>query len=345
MLITDNQGPRQLKTDTRQWNSGRVKFAVVGWKDKPEKNYIVFEKNFFGISKNKDQKFNLLNKDWDRLKQLIDGELATTTGWIIPNSIINKNELDSLVEKDPNILSRILSSKNLFKLSESSLESLDELIIKVYDVKKDKIDLILKKLSETSVTEIEKFGSLLEDLKLNQVSMMASLVYQKIKIIELLESLVISRESSEKDIHKVFESNPWLIGNRYEIVKSEKTLSDYLNISLKEDVEMGKRPDIIARIIPHTNDVVLVEFKSAQVKLKAKHIGQILEYKSLIHKYRPNTKIIHSFLFGYEKDDTFIDSNDVEIKTFSEIISERRSEYQSYQDILELGKEVNSEYN
>lgn len=345
MLELVDQGPKQLKADTRQWNSGRVKFAVVGWKNKPEKNYIVFEKNFFGSTKNPDQKFNLLHKDWDKLKQLIDEELTPTTGWSTPNSAINKEAIDLLIETDPDVLSKILSSKNLFKLSEASLESIDGIIVRVYELKKDKIDLILKKLAETSVDEIEKFGLLLKDLKLNQVSMMASLVYQKLKILELLESLVISKESSEKDIHKVFESNPWLIGNQYEIVKSEKTLSDYLNVNIKEDPEMGKRPDIIAKIIPRGDEVVLIEFKSPQIKLKAKHVGQILEYKSLILQYRPSTKIVHSFLFGYEKDNTFVSSNDVEIKTFSEIISERRSEYQAYQEILELGKEVDSDYN
>ena len=51
--------PKQLKSGTRQWNSGRIKFAVIGWKDKPEKNYIIFEKSFYGKTQWPDQKFNL----------------------------------------------------------------------------------------------------------------------------------------------------------------------------------------------------------------------------------------------------------------------------------------------
>ena len=60
--------PKQLKADTRQWNSGRVKFAVIGWQGKPDRNYIVFEKNFFGKSIYPDQKFNLRYADWLNLK-------------------------------------------------------------------------------------------------------------------------------------------------------------------------------------------------------------------------------------------------------------------------------------
>ena len=71
---TESEGPKQLKADTRQWNSGRVKFAVIGWENRPDDNYIVFEKNFFGQSKNPDQKFIYVYdpaKKWTFLVELI----------------------------------------------------------------------------------------------------------------------------------------------------------------------------------------------------------------------------------------------------------------------------------
>jgi hypothetical protein len=58
-VVKEAKKPKQLKTDTRQWTSGRVRFAVVGWEDRPEDNYIVFEKNFFGNNSTPDQKFIL----------------------------------------------------------------------------------------------------------------------------------------------------------------------------------------------------------------------------------------------------------------------------------------------
>ena len=33
--------PKQLRADTRQWHSGRVKFAVIGWEGKPEKKELI----------------------------------------------------------------------------------------------------------------------------------------------------------------------------------------------------------------------------------------------------------------------------------------------------------------
>lgn len=342
MIDINISNPKQLKSDTRQWNSGRVKLSVIGWDGKPDKNYIILEKNFFGKAIHPDQHFNLKQSDWENLKKLVDEEYLHFTGWKKFSSL-SKENISELLESDPNLLTKIFIPENLTKLSSASLESLDKFIVNVYEIKKDMVDLIIKRLSETNTEDVDKFGSLLQDLKLSQVSMMASMVYQKLKIIDVLEQTVISRESKERDIHRIFESNPWLLGNSYEILKSEKTLSDYLNVHIKVDPETSKRPDIIAKIVPNSADLVLVEFKSPQVKLKAKNIGQVLEYEEIIRQYRPNTKLVHKFLLGYEKENSFVMSKDVEIKTFSEIISEKKQEYQEYQNVLELGKEIDTE--
>jgi len=187
---------------------------------------------------------------------------------------------------------------------------------------------------------LEKFSSLLNDLKLSQISTMTDLVYQKLKIIDLLESTSIDYKNKEKDVHKIFEKNTWLLGKTYEIVSSDKSLTEYLEKNIKEDPETKVRPDIIARILPHSQDIVIVEFKKPGIKLKTKHIGQVLEYKALIKNLKPNVQNISCFLFGTEKDVTFFESADVKIKTFSEIVSELKYEYSEYQKILEIGNDL-----
>ena len=335
--------PKQLKADTRQWNSGRVKFAVIGWEGKPDRNYIVFEKNFFGKSIHPDQKFNLRYADWLNLKKLVDGELTNITEWEKTISVVDQKSLAKLIETDPDSLGKVLSNPNILKLSESSIESLDRLAIKLYEIKTDRIDLILKELSKSTSEDIVRFSSLLNDLKLNQISMMASLVYQKLKVIDLLEKTCCDITRSERDVHEIFERNCWMVGKEYEIIQSDRSLSTYLGENMPIDTETRKRPDIIAKKIPYTEDIVLIELKAPGVKLKANHIGQVLTYKALIQRNKPNVKNIHCFVYGYEKDMTFSMSNDAEIKTFSELISDLRAQYQEYQKVLEEGKEIDEE--
>lgn len=340
IIFARDDKPRQLKSDTRQWTSGRVKFAVIGWEAKPEKNWIIFEKNFFGKAQFPDQKFNLHFRDWANLKRLIDGELSPITGWEKTISVIDKKSLENLIDKDPDIFEKVLSNPNILKLSESSFESLDRIAVKIYEIKTDKVDLILKEISETSPSDLEKFSILLNDLRLNQVSMMTSLIYQKLKIIDLLEKVIINGRNKEVDVHQIFDKHPWLLGKNFEIVSSDKPLSEYLGKNLKDDPETRKRPDIIAKIIPYSEEVIIVELKRPGTKLKAQDIGQVLEYKVLVARYKPNIKKIHCFVFGYEKSDTFALSNDAVIKTFSEIVSGLRDEYKEYQKILDAGKET-----
>ena len=184
--MSEDKKPKQLKSDTRQWSSGRVHFAVFGWEGKPDDNYIVLEKNFFGNTKNPDQKFNLRYRDWQNLKKLIDSDISSVTEWEKTISVVDKASFEKLINDDPDIFSKLLANPNILKLSDSSFESLDRIAVKIYEIKTEKIDLILKKIAETTSPDLDKFSMLLNDLRLNQVSMMTTLVYQKLKIIDLL---------------------------------------------------------------------------------------------------------------------------------------------------------------
>jgi hypothetical protein len=335
--------PKQLKADTRQWKSGRVKFAVVGWEGRPDDNYIVFEKNFFGNSKTPDQKFILRGRDWTNLKRLIDGDLQEFSEWEKTIPTVDQAGLTVLISQHPDLFEKLLSNKNILKLSEASFESLDRLAIKLYEVKAERIDLILKALSATSSDDLTQFSRLLEDLRLNQVSTMASLVYQKLKVIDLLETTCTNPQKRERGVHDIFDKNSWLVGKQYEIVQSDRPLSKFMDENLPFEPDLKKRPDLILKVVPSSQDVVLVELKAPGVPLKADHIGQILTYRALIEKNKANVENVHCFVFGYEKSPSFCVSKDVVMKTFSELIAELRAEYREYTRIIESGKEIEAD--
>jgi hypothetical protein len=338
-----SEKPKQLKADTRQWNSGRVKFAVIGWEGRPQDNYIVLEKNFFGRSRNPDQKFNLRSRDWTNLKKLIDGDLQKYSEWERTVPTVDQAALTVLIADHPDLFEKVLSNPNILKLSEASLESLDRIAIKLYEVKTERIDLIFKELSIASGADLRRFSSLLEDLRLNQIATMASLVYQKLKVIDLLEVTCSNPRTLERDVHDIFDKNPWLVGKAYEIVQSDRPLSRYMAENAPMDPDLKKRPDLILKTVPTTQDVVLVELKAPGVALKAKHVGQVLEYKALILNNKPNVQNVHCFVFGYEKDHSFLLSKDAQMKTFSELIAELRAEYREYRKIIDNAKEVESD--
>ena len=278
----------------------------------------MLEKDFFGDSPHPPQRFLLRARDWENLKHVIEGP-GEADGWGMEagwSPVLNDQQIVALVAKNPELIEVVLASPNLGNLSGASLEALDRLARRVFEVKRENLDLIFRRLAESSMHTLRSFSSLLNDLHLNEVSLLSGLVYQKLKVIDLLERLVIDTTSSELAIHSIFESNPWLLGKGFEIVQSDRPLADYLEHRIKDDSDMRKRPDLIVSRVPHSDDILIVELKAPGVKLKADHIGQVLTYKALIKRYRPNVSAIRCFLFGYEKSDTFFESSDVQIKTF-----------------------------
>lgn len=332
-------GWKVLRRDTRQWTSGRVRFAVIGLLNYPGKNYILFEKDFFGRSRQLPQRFILHFHDWQNLKRLIDGDLIKETKWV-PSQAITEVMLKKILDENPDFLETILRVPNITKFSGVSLEALDRLAIRIFEIKRENVDLILKRLSESKDRELITFASLLKDLKLNQVSMLSSLVYQKLKIIDLLENLTSNRKISEKKVHEIFESNIWLCGKNFEIVQSDKSLNKYLDEKISKERGTQIRPDLIVKRIPYTEEIILIELKAPGIKLRADDVGQVLKYKAIIEQNKPSVKEIYCFLYGYEKSPTFTKSRDVIIKTFSELIGELRDEYAEYSKVLEIGQEI-----
>jgi hypothetical protein len=74
---------------------------------------------------------------------------------------------------------------------------------------------------------------------------MASLVYQKLKVIDLLDRTCANPKNRERDVHDIFDKNPWLMGKGYDIVQSDQQLSKYVDSQTRVDPDLQKRPDLI----------------------------------------------------------------------------------------------------
>jgi len=338
--------PRVLASDTRQWSSGLVRFAVIGIKGHPEKNYIVFEKNLVGRDSDS-QRFILRVHDYARLKTLIEGELAEQHAWALEEcgfQLVAGSELaERLVayaEESPEVVEKILELPNLGNLSGASFESIDRLALRVYEIQADNVDRVLDKLSRADADELTQFSALLDQLQLGQISVLANLVNQKLRVIDLFERVATDAGSLERQVHELIEQNPWIADRRYEICASDVPLQTYLQENAPDDPELKKRPDLIVRRVPHRAEVVIIELKRPSVKLRPEHVGQVLTYKSLVRRYEPNVQVIDCYLFGYERHQSFtIESADVTVNTYAELIAELRDEYREYLEALKSARD------
>jgi hypothetical protein len=332
-----------VASDTRKWTSGIVRFRVLTVEGHPEENYIILEKHLLGKPLTVGiQRFRLRLKDWNNLKRLIEIDLPEKHQWILENSGIsfvhgqNAVELSKFVNENPEFIGKILASPNLKLLSAASFESLSALAIKIYQVQSKNIEIVLRNLSKASPDEFVQFASILKDLRLGQVATLVNLVKQKLEIIELFDRLTGTQTTREKEIHQLIENNPWIVDKKYEILTSDKQLGEFLGREVKEDPELKKRPDLIVRKVPKHDELVLIELKRPEVMLTPRHVGQVLEYKSLIRRFKSSATTIGCYLFGYRRHPSHsIESQDVQVRTYSELVSSLRDEYQEYLKVLE----------
>lgn len=327
------------KRATRSWPGGLVSFSVICRESRPEQNYIIMEKVLPGRSgKAANQFFIMRLHDWSNLKKLIDGSEGEALGqgakWPVSTSEFSQEQLDELAANSETI-DRILQSPKIAELSDASFEALNKIGDRIYELKHDRIDQILGSIAKSPAESVDQVSSLLKAITLEQMSTLASLIYQKIKVLDLLEELTTDETVKERTVHELIEANPWLLGKSYEILSSDRSLKKYLDENALEDHITKKRPDLIVKAVPNTNDLVIVELKAPGIKLTAENIGQVLTYKAVIEKNKPNVGKIDCYLYGYEKGVNFTTSNDATIMTFSELIALRRAEYSEYLKITE----------
>lgn len=329
--------PKLLKQETRHWSSGYVRLALIGIEGHSEDNYISLEKRH--SSKNlphPEQRFNLRERDWKALKRLIDGvgndEFGGQSGWAPP--VLTDEQLASLIGTRPELLEVVLKAPNLGELSEPSLQALDRLSARIGELQFDQIELIFDRLAGSTGQAIADFSNLLRDLELEQVTALSRLVHQKLKTLDLLERVVADPERSERAVHEILDRNPWMLGSRYEIVQSDRTLATYLADEAPDDPVSRRRPDLIVKRTPHSDEILLIELKAPGVKLSAAHIGQVLSYRGVIERARPNLTQIDCFVIGYEKDITFTESRDAALMTFGELVNALRDELSEFERAL-----------
>jgi len=333
-----------IRQVTKKWTSGITNFSIVSDEEHPGRNYIILRRILLG-KPDKNQFFNLHLQDWERLKDIIEGEAIEDHKWSLKEKSGSETEallnLEKILESNPDFLEKILSNRNITNLTEGSFEALDKLGLRIYEIKAENLEFLLKRLSEAKTDELDNFVSILNQLRIGQISTIAELIRKKISIIKLLENLIKEKDTREMEIHKLLENNLWLLNNNYDLVRSDKPLSDYLSKCIKEDPKLGKRPDLIVKMfLQDINHIVLVELKRPFVKLNAEHIGQVLGYKGIIENHNPSIKDIDVFLIGYDLDPNMPKGlKDLQIDLLEDIVNKKRREFDEFLKILEDAKE------
>lgn len=229
--------------------------------------------------------------------------------------------------------------KKLKTASDDDATKLVEWVLRYYE--SNVLKELMHAIASADMHEAEKLAELVSQWGLSQLNGVAGIVDTQIKIIERLEELVASDKAYEIDLHKLVESNLWLIKEGLELWSSDKPLRKLLDGKIDQIYKKSQnlRPDLICRSRDSGRQAVIIEFKRPKEKIKMTHVTQALEYEGLIKRHRPNINF-ETYVIGREYDSAVLSVREKQSKaglylwSFEEVLQRSRARFEEILEIL-----------
>ena len=288
------------------------------------------------------EKFNLWVKTFLKkiLKEESKKQLTGQTTKILKSETIEsrlKGLPSSVRSKAKEVISALVAKMK--EQTEEDIIHFAGLILQYFEsnVLKELLDKILKADSN----DVEKLADLISEWGIRDVAGVANLIRQHIQIIKKLGDLVNKTDTQEKQIHKLFEKNLWLLDDKYKLWESNKSLKTILGESLDKGFDNQKylRPDLVC--LSSNSEAVIIEFKRPNVTISTNDLTQALNYKALIQKQMTAISNITIFVIGKQYDESVraIKGNQENagnfLMSYSEILSKAERRFRDILKILE----------
>lgn len=223
--------------------------------------------------------------------------------------------------------------------SDEDAKNLVEWVLRYYE--SNVLKELMNAIASADIGEAEKLGKLIQEWGLTQVNSVVGIIETQIKIIMRLEELVVSDKAEEIDLHKLIESNLWLVREGLELWSSDKPLKTLLegHVDTLYKERENIRPDIVCRSRQDGNEAVILEFKRPKEKVVMNHVTQALEYEGLIKKHRPNIQFV-TYVVGRKYDSAVLAIRDkqahagLHLWSFEEILQKARMRFEKILKIL-----------
>lgn len=261
------------------------------------------------------------------------------------DSLLNEPEIKTRLEKLPPHI-RGTASKvvrgiiaKLKTASDEDAINLIEWILRYYE--SNVLKELMNAIASADIKEAEKLGNLIQEWGLTQVNSIIGIIQTQIDIIIRLEELSMSDTAKEIDLHKLIESNLWLVREGLELWSSDQPLKTLLDGHIS-DIYKGKedlRPDIVCRSRAEGTEATIIEFKRPKEKITMEHVTQALKYEGIIRTHRPNINYI-LYVVGREYDPSVLAIKDKQEKaglylwSFEEILQRTRMRFEEILSIL-----------
>jgi hypothetical protein len=216
--------------------------------------------------------------------------------------------------------------KRFFGESDEKVEVLVSVVLDGFE--KDDYWQVLRQIDDSRDSDIETFVSALEEFGLLDMALMANQAQSRLKLLDSLEELIRNSDTLEMAIHKVVETNLWVLGYEYSLIASNKTTARTIEEYTKNKFvgnRAAKRPDLFLAQNPRGN-YLLIEFKRPSKPITREDQNQAAEYRDDLE---PKFGEIEILLLGKCRDSKALIQNDpprMKVYGYEHLISSARTQ-------------------
>ena len=201
----------------------------------------------------------------------------------------------------------------------------------------ESFQLYIENLKEENLTvaEVEKITS---DWEYIEAKELAKVAVGRIKAIEQFEKYVNGNESESKVIQPFLEKFPWILDPRITTFEREKTYSKILKDNFSDEKLEGsnRRIDFLCNLV--NGELIIIELKRPNIKIKTDELNQALAYKIFVQKHYKLDKVT-TFLMSDRYDmDPIVKTNADSLEKSGDLF------IRSYSDLLRDAKKFNQEF-
>ncbi|MEJ5352107.1 MAG: ATP-binding protein [Melioribacteraceae bacterium] len=251
---------------------------------------------------------------------------------------ILKNLPRSLREKFEEAIKAIIPKLN--NLSDDNANTILEFITRLAET--ESMLQILEKLNEANVEDIESLSKLLEEWGVYEITALSTLIKNRLEVIKKFTELINTPVTKEyPDIHKILDSNLWLLDDNYKLYSSNQQLKTILEKELvsKYKEDDVKRADIICKSL--LDRYVVIEIKRPSYKIQYKDYPQVMLYNNILKNNFPNAEKLDCYLIGKQYDSSMSKEPTIQgkvtiyLKSYNEIVEEAKRRYEEILKIFE----------
>lgn len=192
-------------------------------------------------------------------------------------------------ERANQLISKLL--RRLYGEAHEKVETIVSVALEAFE--HDDYWVVLKQIDDATTADVTRLAGVLGQLGLVDIAVVAAQVTNRLAFLDAFDGLIGNPETQENVVHRAIENNLWVLGPKYRLIASNKTLAKLLFDWLGREFageRADKRPDLVLAALA-SDKVLLVEFKRPSHAITRDDENQAIKYRDDIQPYVPDRKI------------------------------------------------------